>query len=154
MLSSIHKGVKMSKEEYIEERIKDQINFFDKKSPLMKRHYYVFAFLATVGAILTPVIVNIEEYSKYSTFVSVIVAVSISINGLFKFKDKWLLYRSSAEYLNSLLYKYQAESSCKDFDEDKEFKRLKDDVESFLSKSNNEWRGLIETEKDDKKDDK
>ncbi len=144
----------MKKEEYIEERIKGQIKYFEKKSPLMKWHYYAFAFLAAVGAILTPVIVNVAKDSIWGTIVSIVVATSIAINELFKFKDKWLLYRGSAEYLNSLLYNYQAESSYKDFDEDKEFRRLKDDVESFLNKSNNEWRGLIETGKDDKKDDK
>lgn len=134
-------------EEYLKKRLQVQIDYFEKKSPIMKRHYYVFAFLAAVGSILTPVLLNVCEKNCLGTIISIVVAISIAANELFKFKDKWLLYRSSAEYLNSLLYSYKAESALDNFDENAEFEKLKDCVESFLKNSNNEWRGLVKAKK-------
>lgn len=131
----------MDKEQYIKDRIMGQLNYFEKKSPLMKKLYFGLAIFSTIGSIVTTFIV---AYSKIAGgIIALLVAISIAVNELCRFKDKWILYRCSAEHLNSLLAKYRGASACGNFNIDEKFKELYENVETYLELINSKWEGIL-----------
>ena len=95
---------------YIEERVIDQIVWYDQKSA-EKQTY--FKRLTVANIILNAVIPIIVLFSKYGVFFKVLVTGLSSAAGaigaivsLCGYKDLWIQYRSNCELLKSTLHRF------------------------------------------------
>lgn len=126
----------MNIDEFIKSRVDDQITWHSKKAKCYKVHYYVFAIIAMVLSIAAATVIC--PCMCISRILSIIVAVSIGLESICNFKDKWILYRNTAEALKSEKVKYLARKEPLE-EIDEEFIRA---IEDILSQTNNEWQHI------------
>lgn len=124
----------MNMEEYIKNRVDDQISYFEKKSKCHKICYYLFAIISIISSIVAASIMN-ENCILASQILSIIVALSIGVESLFSFKEKWIIYRNTAEMLKSEKVKFKTYKNVSD--SEKEFVNR---IEEILSNSNSQWK--------------
>ncbi|WP_440956891.1 DUF4231 domain-containing protein [Methanosarcina sp. Mfa9] len=139
---------------YLEERYRDQINWYDKKSLDNQKIYKKFQFILIILSSLTPVLIVIEFCQpanwllKWSpVLTSVIVAILTSVLKSFKYQENWITYRTTCETLKKEYYYYEAGINEYGEVEDKEALFV-ERVERLISRENTLW---VESCKEDKK---
>lgn len=121
--------------DYIKNRVKDQINWFDKKSIVNKRLHYTMASVSAFGAILSASSL-LTSCAILTALLSLLVAIAIACDNLFRFREKWLIYRLANENLKSLLAKYYAFGGL-------DWNSFVTEVEAVLERANGDWQKLI-----------
>jgi hypothetical protein len=139
--------MEMNQETYVKERLDDQISWYDLKSAWNKKWHLIFqishlclASMITISAIVNH---NTYPYAKYViALLGAIIAITSGVVGLYKFNEKWVLYRTTAESLKhekylfiTKTYPYHSESA---------FTLLVGRVESLISKENSNWSQSME----------
>lgn len=94
----------MTAEEYIAERIDDQIAWYGKKSAINKKYHLWFNALIIVFAALIPFFAGLSDetlvWAKYLiALFGVLTATLTGISALYKFQEKWMTYRITGESL-------------------------------------------------------
>jgi hypothetical protein len=131
----------ISPEEYVEQRINDQIGWYDRKSITNKRWFKRLRFAEIVAAATIPFLSGFADKSfpiKIAIGVlGVVVAVIASLLGLLQLQVRWIQYRAIAESLKKerLLFLTQTEP----YNKDDAFHLLVQRVEALLSRENTEW---------------
>jgi hypothetical protein len=131
----------ISPEEYIEQRLSDQIAWYDRKSITNQRWFKRLRFAEIVAAATIPFLSGFAGDSFPIKIaigaLGVFVAVIASLLGLLQFQVHWIEYRATAESLRKeeLLFRTQTEP----YDKDDAFHLLVRRVEALLSKENTEW---------------
>lgn len=128
----------MSIEDFIKERVDGQISYFEKKSKCHKRWYYILAGISILGSIFAASVPSNGYWVSISKILSILVALSIGFESLFRLKDKWMLYRNTAEQLISEKSKFQIQRNVTE-DMEKEFVNRIDEI---ISNSNNQWKDI------------
>jgi hypothetical protein len=129
----------MSANEEASKRISDQIIWYDKKSKDNKNLFHLFKLLEILLAASIPVL------SRFNiTFVLAIIGASIvvleSIQGLFKFHENWILYRSTAESLKHENHLFEALAGPY-YEVDNPGKVLAERTEGLVSQEHAKWTG-------------
>jgi len=101
--------------EYFEQRLDDQINWYDKKSVFNQIWYKSLRLAEIVFATSIPLLAGYTQVLGYETYVGLaigaiglIVAVLAGVMSLYWFQDNWNEYRASAEALKQKKYLYLA----------------------------------------------
>jgi len=134
---------------YIENRLIDQFNWYDRKSVLNQRR---FKCLKTIEYIITGLIVFFStlsaswSFARYITILlSIILAIISSLQSLNKYQENWLEYRTTAETLKHELFLYLSHAGpYKGLSNEEAFQKLVERVESLISEENTEWRMYIQ----------
>ena len=140
----------MTPEQYIQERVQDQLNYYQKAANRMKQiHLWVQSSIIVLG-ILVPVLVNLDEATLASrpktiviTLVSLVLAALTGISNFRKYGDLWLAYRTTEELLKKELFLFRtgagpyAESGSA-------FSAFVEKIESMISAEHERFRSLIE----------
>jgi len=140
----------MNQEEYLQERIDDQINWYDRKS-LQNQKW--FKRLQVVSIIAATTIPFISGYITEATLglklavgvLGLIVAAITAILGLYKFQENWLEFRTVCESLKHEKYLFLTKSEP--YDSEDSFKFLVERIEGLISKENTKWRRYMKIEK-------
>lgn len=127
----------MNIEQYINNRVNNQIDWHDKKSVWNKWAYLICSIIAVVGSIL--VSITIQYCDVLATIISALVAISVGINNLFKFQKKWMLYRATSELLNSEKMKFEVKAGAYSGATEDSEKLFCDKIETILNNTNQEW---------------
>ncbi|MCD6099158.1 MAG: DUF4231 domain-containing protein [Candidatus Marinimicrobia bacterium] len=132
----------MNEEEYIKQRLEDQIKWYDEKSIKNKKYYNLFRTLEIIMAGAIPFVVgfiscNIQLIKFVVGLLGVGVAVISGMQSLFKFHENWIEYRTTCESLKHEKYLYL--SRCEPYDDESRFCRLVDRVENLISKEHSQW---------------
>jgi len=140
----------MNQEEYLQERIDDQINWYDRKSlqsqKWFKRLQIVSIIAATTIPFISGYLTETTIWLKLAVGVlGLIVAAITAILGLYKFQENWLEYRTVCESLKHEKYLFLTKSEP--YDSEDSFKILVERVEGLISKENTKWRGYMKVEK-------
>ena len=101
----------MDSEEYLKQRLQDQIDWYDKKSQHNQRWHKKLKAVEILMAASIPFLVGyITETAPGMKFIvgflSVIVAAIAGLVGLYKFQENWIEYRTTAESLKHEKYLY------------------------------------------------
>jgi len=149
----------MDEKEYIEQRLEDQMVWYDRKSmwnqDWHKRLKIAEISIAAsipfwVGAIElvgeTPVWSNVLKVIV--ALLGVLIAVISGIPGIYKFQENWMAYRTTCEMLKHEKYFYETGSGPYKGVTDK-LCLLVQRVEMLISQENTNWRQYM-----DKKEDK
>ena len=130
---------------YIENRINEQINFYEKKSKLNKNCYYISKLLEICFGAVIPVVSGFFVDNCWSSItvaiLGVLIAVSASINGVFKFQEKWIYYRITIEQLKREMNLFLSKSGVYlDKDAPSNFNLFVENCEGILSSENSAWK--------------
>ncbi len=134
----------MTEQEYITERIDDQIKWYGKKSGINKRWYnrcqMALLFLATLITLSAVVGKEDELYHQMRIIVPLMGALIAIITGIMKinkYQDNWMTYRSTSEALKQ--EKIMFLTKCEPYGGSNAFKILVQRAESLMSSENSSW---------------
>lgn len=140
----------MTDQEYINNRLDNQIKWYSKKSTLNKRLNIWTKSLTIILSSLIPLFAGYEKVLYIDTkliigVLGVIVAIISSLIVLLRFQEKWIEYRKYTEKLKYEKYIYLMD--CEPYiSNDKSFniKLLVSRTEAILNSEKSEWVDLIQ----------
>jgi hypothetical protein len=136
----------MTEQEYIEQRLDDQEQWYSKKSSWNQRWYKRLRFIEIVLAAGVPFFTSlISKDMAFMTYVvSALAFVIAAVSGLMameKFQENWVDYRSAAETLKREKFLFLTKSAP--YDGPDPFHTLVQRVEEILARENATWQGYM-----------
>jgi hypothetical protein len=139
----------MNEEEYLNDRLNDQIDWYGKKSQTNQKWFKGLRLLEIVFATVIPFLAaigsNIPHYSMIIGGLGITIAVSAGVSTLYKYHENWIEYRNTSETLKHEKYLFQAK--CSPYDNDESFCKLVQRVEGLISKENTQWSRYVDKTK-------
>ncbi len=141
-------------EQYVQERLQDQIEWYSRKSSLNKKYYYVLKFCILAFSTAIPVISGFLDFSDTAARVIAgvlgsLIALLTGAISLFKFQEKWTHYRTTSETLKHHKYLFLTHTHPYT-SESKAFQTLVNHVEAVISSENSEWDQVVNKMEDKK----
>lgn len=130
----------VNEEDYFEQRLDDQINWYDTKSIKCQKKYKSLKRIEITFATSIPVIASIFPST---TVISILGGGIALIEGwltLSKYHENWIEYRSICELLKQEKYMYLTNSGV--YINERSLNYLVERVESIISKENVNWANL------------
>ncbi|WP_150084424.1 DUF4231 domain-containing protein [Prosthecochloris aestuarii] len=141
---------KMTPEEYLENRLEDQITWYDKKSGVNKLGFIGFQIATLIASASIPVI-SLFSGAIWARLVVAILGstttVTAGIVALYQFREHWIQYRTTAESLKQ--EKYRFHTKTEPYSGENAFSILVDRVESLVFEENTTWHQRLLTKKED-----
>lgn len=134
-------------DDYLNQRYKPSIDWYDKKSIYSKRWYYSLQSLVIFFTCITPILAVIGLRWP-TTIIASIVALLTGLLKLLKFDENWIIYRTICESLKKEIHLYKADLSeyAQIADKKKYFVKR---VENSISGENTMWLKATFRKKDD-----
>jgi len=144
----------MTPEEYLEQRVDDQINWYDSKSGSNQKWHKNLRAIEIISAALIPFIANSSwEYSNLIVgTLGVIIAICAGLSALNKYQENWLTYRTTTETLKH--EKYLFITKTVPYNVENSFQGFVKRIEGLISKENSQWSRHSATPKDNSQDSK
>jgi hypothetical protein len=143
----------MDAEEYVKLRLEKELNWYDKKSCRNKFYFIILQTIVIIAASLIPLL---NAYADMNVVVRFLIgalgsltAILTGIVSLFKFKEHWSEYRTTAETLKHEKFLYL--TSKGPYTEDDSFSLLVERVEALISRENTKWYECINHKEEKKK---
>ncbi|TCS64579.1 DUF4231 domain-containing protein [Primorskyibacter sedentarius] len=134
-----------SEEEYLEQRLNDQIEWYDRKSVSNQQAYKKLRLIEIIAAAMIPLLAGYTDKHAYVAMVlgglGLIVAVLAGIIGLYRFQENWGEYRAIAESLKQEKFLFLAKAAP--YDGEKPFELLVTRVETMLRNETSGWTQSI-----------
>jgi len=131
----------ISPEDYVEQRVNDQIGWYDRRSIANKRWFKRLRFAEIVVAATIPFLSGFADKSLAIKIaigaMGVFVAVIASLLGLLQLQVHWIEYRATAESLKREKFLFLTQTDP--YNKDDAFHLLVQRVEALLSKENTDW---------------
>ena len=138
-----------TEDNYLEDRLNDQIIWYDKKSLSNQKWFKSYRFIEITVASVIPFLAgfgtSLPYYQLIIGVLGVIIAISVGLSSLYKFHENWIEYRTTAETLKHEKYLYLAK--CRPYQGDDSYCKLVQRVEGLISKENTQWSRHIEKSK-------
>jgi hypothetical protein len=144
----------ISPEDYIEQRLNDQISWYDRKSGTNQRWFRRLRFAEIVAAATIPFLSGFAGNSLPIKIaigaLGVVVAVIASLLGLLHLQEHWIEYRATAEWLKKEKFLFLTQTEP--YDKGDAFHLLVQRVEALLSKESTEWvQSMVKPPKGEKR---
>ena len=146
---------KMAPDEYLGKRVEEQFAWYEGKSALMKRNYYRCKVIVIVSSALIPLLVgfsdSINENLKYvADALGAVVAITEGILSLKKYRENWLIYRTTAESLNrEKIFLVNRVGPYGEGDESELFKKFVERAEQIMASENSSWMSASQAKTDE-----
>jgi hypothetical protein len=100
----------MSAEQYVEERLNQALAWYDKKAVETKTRYQWMRATTVVGGALVPVLINVtfKYVDAVTTAISILVVLLVSLESVFHFREQWVNYRSTEQFLRKEYFLFVA----------------------------------------------
>jgi Protein of unknown function (DUF4231) len=97
------------RKQFITSRWLDQYVWLSRKADRAQRAYYTLRLITVAGAVLLPALLSVNPENESldlalrvgTWVVSLVVAVSAAVEQLFRFGERWRIYRNTAEGLKT-----------------------------------------------------
>ena len=129
--------VKMGAEQYLAERLDDEINWYDKKSQWNQKWFKWLRLAEIVAAAAIPFLSGKEQAALIVGLLGMLVAVAAAAVSLFKLQENWIQYRTTAEQLRHERFLFL--TGIAPYDTAESFSRLVERVENLISRENSLW---------------
>lgn len=142
----------MTPEEYLKDRVENQISWYGRKSRSNKMWFIIFQIATLIISASVPVFAIFSSDMWARVTVAILgstTAVTTGIVSLYQFREHWIDYRTTAESLKHEKYMYQ--TSTGPYAGDASFEVLVERIEALVSQENTAWQQRLKTQK--KKDD-
>lgn len=149
---------KITRDNYIEDRLLDQIVWYDKKSSEMKKKYlFLNTTVFTINTVVPVILVLLDSFTlKIRLIITLLVAIANFSNGLIcanKYQELWINYRFMSEQLTKekILFetkvgKYKITSDFTDENIAELETSFICTCESIMGSEHNDWSTTISTE--------
>ena len=131
----------MNEEEYLKNRLDDQINWYDRKSSQNQKTYKRLQFVLIISAASVPFISGYVDNLSYLQYllggIGVLIAAVTGLLSLYKFQEIWTTYRTTCESLRREKFLYLTKTDP--YIEKNAFNLLVQRVEALLAKENSSW---------------
>lgn len=138
---SFTNNMNMSPEDYLKERVDNQINWYDNKSKSNQRWFKFLRIIEIVSAAIIPFLAGYSDSILFGNiiigFLGVGIAICAGISVLNKHQENWLMYRTTCETLRH--EKYLFVTGSKPYSGEGAFEQFVSRVESLISKENSQW---------------
>jgi hypothetical protein len=142
----------MDEREYIKQRVDDQIQWHDATSGWNQRWYKRVQIATILLAALVPFVAVFEAvpsapswlYKCVVGLLGVAAAVAAGIAGVYRFQERWIDYRMTAETLRS--EKFRFETRVAPYDGGDSFSKFVENVEAILAGQNERWHASCATQ--------
>lgn len=137
----------MTEQEYIEQRLDDQEQWYSKKSSWSQRWYKRLRALEIVLAASVPFFSSliVSKDMAFMTYVvsalAFVIAAVSGLMGMEKFQENWVDYRAAAETLKREKFLFLTKSAP--YDGPDPFHMLVQRVEEILARENATWQGYM-----------
>jgi len=134
---------------YIEQRVENQIIWYDEKSQFNQRWFKRLQVSVILASATIPFLVGILPSESIWLKVIVgslglIVAAAASILGLYKFQENWIEYRTTCESLRHEKFLFLTKTDP--YNTEDPFHLFVERVEGLISKENTDWSKYQKTE--------
>jgi len=102
---------------YVKDRVEYKINKYEERGDRHRRIYWTMATTSAIGAALVPALVNLSSVPKLATtVVSLIVAITIALDRVFRPREQWRNYDLISALLREEEMKFSTRSGpyCQD----------------------------------------
>ncbi len=142
----------MTEQEYFDQRLSDQINWYDKKSSMYKKLFMRFKVTEIILALIIPLLTGYITTEMVGLkivvgLIGVVVAAAASIMTLYKFHENWIEYRAMSEALKYEKYLYLAGAGS--YKDNKSLSFFVERIEGLLSKEHAQWAANNTTQKEE-----
>ena len=132
----------MNRNEYLEKRVHDQINWMELKSKKAQQRYKGLKLAEIIAAALIPTVAGIPPLHGYLPIISGLLGFGIVvINGvqqLQRYHENWLAYRSSSEALKREQILFEAGTSP--YKGEEAYEKFVQNFEAILADENKIWK--------------
>ncbi|MGI6557412.1 MAG: DUF4231 domain-containing protein [Limnochordia bacterium] len=132
----------MGEQEYFEQRLDDQINWYDKKSVFSQQRYKQLRTAEIVLSLLIPFATPFIPSNHYLVYVvgvsSVALALIAGLLSLHNYRDNWVEYRNTCENLKREKYMYLTKTGP--YARENRFAILVERVETIMSCERDIWQ--------------
>ncbi len=133
--------MRMEEHEYFEQRLDDQINWYDKKSGANQKAFKRLRLIEIVTAATIPLLAGFSQGSPEIPvaigIAGMIVTIVAGVLALYRFQENWHEYRAASESLKQEKYLYIARALP--YNGEQPFELLVQRVEALLSSETNHW---------------
>jgi len=133
----------MTEQEYIEQRLDDQMNFFAQKSRKNKDNYIKIKVLVIILSACLPLATNYSDVPSFPTIIGligVVIAILSGLDALFNYHESWVNYRKVREALKREKFLYLTKAGP--YQENATFQQFVVNIEAIISTENTEWFNL------------
>jgi len=139
----------MKPEDYIKQRLDDQINWYDKKSIVSQKWFkglrIAEIFLSGSITLLIAIGLIMDDITKIViAFIGFSLAIIAGILALYNFQENWIEYRTTCESLRH--HKFRFLTKSEPYDKENAFQNLVNNIEALISKENTNWVEYIRSE--------
>ena len=131
----------MNEEKYLQDRVEDQINWYNTKSNLNQRWFKSLRIIEIVSAAIIPFIAGFIESIPYGTVIigilGIVIAVCASLSALNNYQGNWIIYRTTCETLRHEKFLFMTTTKPYHFDD--AFDQFVTRIENLISKENTQW---------------
>ena len=143
----------MNEEEYIKNRLDNQIDWYDRKSMKNQKSYKRLQLTAFFAAAAIPFLsgyisADIKLIQIIIGLLGFIIAVITAVLSIYKFQENWIEYRTTCESLRHEKYLFLTKASP--YDSGNPFTLFVQRIESLISKENSDWSQYIKLKKNDR----
>ena len=136
----------MNDQQYLTERLDDQLNWYDSKSQSNQHRYKTLRITEIVCAALIPFLSVLSYRFGWITatitgLLGISIAICTGINSLYKFHENWIQYRTTAEQLKHEKNLYL--THARPYNSTNRFEILVLHVESLISRENSNWSQVM-----------
>lgn len=132
----------MTPQGYIDERLDQQIAWYDRKSKINQKRYRVMKLMIITISVLIPFLAGlIDDTTAWIKIAvglgGVMIALLEGILSLYKYQETWLEYRTTAEALKREKIMFVTQSGP--YEEEKTLNHLVERAEAIMNKENQGW---------------
>lgn len=131
----------MTEEEYISQRLDDQIDWYSRKSLSCQTRYNVLRLIEIIAAALIPFLSGMGEKVSCGQWIvgslGVMIALAAAAGSLFKYHENWIQYRVTSEQLKHEKFLFATRSGP--YEDLSRFQLLVQRVEALISKEAATW---------------
>lgn len=133
----------MNEQDYLTQRLDDQISWYDKKSQAHQKWYKWHKRVEIVAGAIIPITsaLDFKYFKVISVACSSIILGCESLISLSNHQSNWTQYRTTAETLRHEKYMYQTKTGVYKNEEDS-FALLVERCETIISSENINWANL------------
>lgn len=141
----------MTQEEYLKDRVEEQISWYDRKSVSSKKWFYFLQIIVLIMSAAVPVVSMLSIVFEdiwiriCIAILGAIVIISTGIISICQFRKNWIEYRSTAESLKHEKYMFKTKTGF--YSKGDVFPLFVERIETLVSKEHTDWKQHLRIQK-------
>lgn len=132
----------MTEDEYLEQRLEDQLNWYERKSSYYQVRYKALRLLEIIAAAIIPFLSGLVSTFDWVVYVigglGIVIAVSAAISAMGKYHEYWIQYRTTSEQLKQEKFMFLTKTGPYEETEGR-LNQFVERVEALIAKENATW---------------